>query len=146
MKKLFLALLTGATLLWAGGIEWEKDYEAAVAEAGRVHKPILFVFSRHDCKWCRHLEETTFENPEVIARLNRDLVNVIAYSDGDDVIPRELWAPATPSLWFLDSSGEAMFSPIQGYVGPEDLLGAVDIVLKEFEKKALKARYGKQAR
>lgn len=146
MKKLLLLLLMAAALLPGQEIRWEKDYQTAVAKAKKVNKPILFVFSSHACKWCRHLEETTFSDPKVIARLNKEFVSVIAYTDENDYVPRELWMPGTPALWFLDNNGEAMFQAIQGSVGPSDFLGAVDIVLKEYEKERLKQRYGNQGK
>jgi thioredoxin-related protein len=146
MKKTVWLLLTAVTLLLGQEVTWEKDYHAAVAKAKKSDKPILFVFSSHACKWCRHLEATTFSDPKVIARLNRDFVNVIAYADEKDYVPRALWMPGTPALWFLDSNGEAMFQAIQGSVGPSDFLGAVDIVLKAYEKHRLKQRYGNQGK
>jgi len=135
MKK-FLTLLMLTTALWSGqGIHWEADYNAAVKKATAEHKPIFFVFSRHGCKWCRHLEATTFKDGRVIARLNKEFVNVVAYTDDGDFVPRELWAPGTPALWFLSSGGKAMFQPIPGAVGAPDLLQATDIVLQEYKKR-----------
>ncbi len=145
MRKLILLLLASCLLL-AEGIHWEKDYGAAVAKASEQHKPLFFVFSRHACKWCRHLEKTTFEDPKVISELNSRFVNVIAYEDGGDFVPRALWAPGTPALWFLDEQGEAMFQPIQGSVGAADFLQATGIVLDEYKKIQLSKRYGKQAK
>jgi len=144
MKKIVALLLLGATLLLGEGIHWEKDYRTAVAKAETAGKPIFFVFSSHECKWCRHLEATTFNDPEVIEMLNRDFVNVIAYTDQGDYVPQALWSPGTPALWFLDTRGEAMFQPIPGAVGPKDFLEAADIVLKEFEQAKLRQRYGNQ--
>ena len=144
MKKLLLVLLFGAPLLWGEGIRWEKDYDAAVAKAQQVDKPIFFVFSSHDCKWCRHLEATTFSDSEVIAKLNRDFVNVIAYTDQGDFVPKALWMPGTPALWFLNPKGQAMFEAIPGAVGAKDFLEATDIVLQAFEQEQLRQRYGKQ--
>lgn len=144
MKKIFAAFLLISTMLLGAGIHWENDYNAAVTKAKTLNKPILFVFSRHGCKWCKHLERTTFVNPDVIRRLNAGFVNVIAYTDENDYVPRALWAPGTPTLWFLDSSGKAMFQPIQGSVGPADFLRALDIVSKEFDKHKMLQRYGNQ--
>jgi len=140
MKKLMAALLLGTAALMAHGIHWEKDYAAAVKRAEAAKKPIFFVFSRHSCKWCRHLEQTTFKNAKVIETMNRDFINVIAYTDERDYVPRELWAPGTPALWFLDEHGKAMFQPIQGAVGAADFLRATEIVKKEYRKQAMKQR------
>ena len=142
MKTLLLALTLTVSTLFAQGIHWEKDFNQAVAKAKKVHKPIFFVYSRHSCKWCRHLENTTFQDPKVIAKLNSSFVNVVSYTDENDYTPRNLMLPGTPGLWFLDSSGEPMFQPIQGAVGARDLLRATQIVDKEYQKLFMRQRYG----
>ena len=142
MKKVLWLLLLGTSLLFAEGIRWESDYNAAVSRAKQLDKPILFVFSNHACKWCRHLEATTFKDSKVIAELNEKFVSVMAYGDGGDFVPRALWAPGTPALWFLDERGEAMFQPIQGAVSASDFLQAVNIVLNEYRKRRLNRQYG----
>ena len=135
MKRFFFLLVLTATLLSGTGIQWEKEFEAALAKAKALDRPLFFVFSRHSCKWCRHLEATTFENAEVIDRLNGKFVNVIAYTDDGDYVPQGLWSPGTPALWFLDSSGEAMFPAIPGAVGASDFLKATGIVLQAYEER-----------
>lgn len=142
MKKTLLILMVAAVALFAEGIRWEPNFNAAVTKAKEVKKPIMFVFSSHGCKWCRHLEKTTFSDPKVIEALNSDFVNVIAYTDARDYVPRELWLPGTPGIWFLDSSGEPMFQPIQGAVDPESMIQAAGIVKKEYQKLLVKERYG----
>ncbi len=142
MKKLFIAALFAAMGVFAQGIHWEKDFKHALVRAKQLHKPIFFVYSRHSCKWCRHLESTTFRDPRVIAALNGSFVNVVSYTDENDYTPRKLMLPGTPGLWFLDSSGEPMFQPVQGAVGASDLLRAIRIVEKEFDKRAMRQRYG----
>lgn len=142
MKKIVLVMLLAAGSLLAQGIAWEKDFNSAVTKAKRANKPIMFVFSNHGCKWCVHLEKTTFQNPNVIARLNQDFISVIAYADARDYVPRELWLPGTPGIWFLNSDGKAMFQPIRGAVGADDLVEAAGIVKKEYQKLYLKQRNG----
>ena len=142
MKKVLLAVLLVSSVLFGQGIHWEKDFSAAVAKAKKVHKPIFFVYSRHSCKWCRHLEATTFRDPKVIAALNSGFVNVVSYTDENDYVPRGLMLPGTPGLWFLDSRGEPMFQPVQGAVGAADLRRAIQIVEKEYRKRRMQKQYG----
>ncbi|WP_345986525.1 thioredoxin family protein [Sulfurimonas sp. HSL-1656] len=137
MKRFFFLLALTAALLSGAEIRWEKDFEAALAKAKTLDRPLFFVFSRHSCKWCRHLEATTFKNAEVIERLNGKFVNVIAYTDDGDNVPRELWSPGTPALWFLEGSGEVMFPAIPGAVGAADFLKATGIVLEAYEERRM---------
>ena len=134
-KALFLALVAGMLSLSAAQIHWEKDFPAAVAKAKKLHRPIFFVVSRHTCRWCVHLERTTFRDPKVIDTLNRDFVNVVAYTDERDFIPRDLYTPGTPTLWFLDEGGDPLFQPIPGAIGAEDMVRAARIVEEEYGKR-----------
>lgn len=134
MRKilLFIALLF-TTSLMAGDIRWAKDFESGIKEATKQNKPVLFVFSRHTCKYCVILEETTFKDAKVIEALNRDYVAIVSYTDENDYTPAELIRPGTPTLWFLLPNGEPMFQPLMGAVDAENFLKAVAIVKEEFE-------------
>lgn len=119
-------------------IDWQSDFKTALENAKKVEKPVLFVSSRHSCKYCVILEETTFENAEVITKLNSEFVSVIAYSDERDYMPRELWRPGTPAIWFLYPDGTPMFQPLMGAMDAENFLKALHIVKAEFDKNAQK--------
>ncbi len=115
-------------------IHWAKDFQTAIKMAQKQNKPLFFVSSRHTCKYCVILEETTFRDKKVIHELNKNFVSVVAYSDEKDYMPQELWRPGTPALWFLKPSGEPMFQPIMGAIDAEQFLDALNIVEKEFAK------------
>jgi len=132
-KIIFIALLSASSLL-ASGVNWAKDYDSGIKQAQKENKPVLFVFSRHTCKYCVILDETTLSDAKVVKALNRDYVAIVSYSDENDYTPRELWRPGTPTIWFLKSDGEPMFQPIAGAIGTEPFLNALAIVKKEFDK------------
>ncbi|MFT7859530.1 MAG: thioredoxin family protein, partial [Sulfurimonas sp.] len=99
MKKLVLTMILLSASLFAGEINWAKDFQSGAATAKQEGKPVLFVFSRHSCKYCKILENTTFSDERVIKALNKDFVSIIAYSDEGDKFPQMLWRPGTPTLW-----------------------------------------------
>jgi len=135
MYKVILVLsLLLTTTLMANEIHWAKDFKSGIAKATKEKKPVLFVFSRHTCKYCVILEKTTFADKRVIRALNKDFVSIIAYSDEGDAMPQELWRPGTPTIWFLKSNGEPMFQPLMGAVGKDAFLEALGIVKNEFDK------------
>ena len=135
MRKIFfyIALLVATTVM-ADEIKWAKDFDSGIAQAKAQNKPVLFVFSRHTCKYCIILEQTTFADKRVIKGLNKDFISIIAYSDDNDAMPKELWRPGTPTIWFLHSDGQPMFQPLMGAVGSDDFLRALSIVKQEFDK------------
>ncbi len=134
MKKIVLIFLFLTSFVSASEVQWQKDLVAAKANATKVDKPILFVSSRHTCKYCVMLERTTFGDPRVIKALNEDFISFTSWSDEGDVVPQELWRPGTPAIWFLLPNGSPMYEPLMGAVGPEDFLQALSIVREEYNK------------
>ena len=134
MRKIFIYLtLLFATTIMAADINWAKDFKAGIEEAARFNKPVLFVSSRHSCRYCVVLDETTFKDKRVIHALNKDFTSIISYSDEQDYMPRELYQPGTPAIWFLLPSGEPMYQPIMGAVDAENFLKALFIVKEAFD-------------
>jgi thioredoxin-related protein len=133
-KILLIVVMSLFSTLMAQEIRWEKDYLSGVKNAQKVGKPVLFVSSRHSCKYCVVLDETTFKNAEVISKLNSEFVSIISYSDENDYMPKELWRPGTPAIWFLYPDATPMFQPLMGAMDAENFLKALNIVKEEFDK------------
>ena len=137
-KLLILVMVLFATSLAASGVKWAKDYESGIKQAKEKRKPVLFVSSRHTCKYCVILDETTFQDKKVITALNKDFVTIISYSDEQDYMPKDLWRPGTPAIWFLKSDGEPMYQPLMGAIDAPNFLNALGIVKAEFDVQAKK--------
>ena len=133
-RKIILPLLFIASSLFASEIHWEKDYKSGVEKATKENKPMFFIMSKTTCPPCIRLKNTTFKDEKVIKELNENFVAVIAYVDKGDYIPRELYTPYTPSLWFLKANGEPRYEPLVGGVSAESFLEALDLVKKDFDK------------
>lgn len=133
MKKLLIILILLGVNVFAAQIHWAKDFQTGIEQAKKQNKPVLFVFSRHSCKYCKLLEETTFQDKAVIKSLNDNFVSIIAYSDEGDKFPQYLWRPGTPTLWFLKPSGEPMYQPLMGAVGAKYFLEALKTVKNEYD-------------
>jgi len=138
MLKKIILLLVLVSAVFSSEIKWEKDFDGAVKKAKTLNKPIFFVSSRHTCKYCVILEKTTFKDERVIKELNNNFVSVVSYSDENDYMPRRLWRPGTPAMWFLKPDGTPMFEPLMGAYRANDVLHAFAQVKKEF--KAINAK------
>lgn len=135
MRKIVLITLMLTSILLASPINWEKDYQSGVAKATKLNKPMLFISSRHTCKYCVILEKTALSDPKNVNELNRNFVSVVSYSDEGDYLPKELWRPGTPAIWFLDEKGEPLFQPIMGAIDAENFYRALMIVKEEYIKR-----------
>ncbi len=135
MRKIVLTFLMLASTLFGAEVNWVKDYNTGVAEATKVSKPIMFISSRHSCKYCVILEKTALRDPKVVNELNRNFISVVSYSDENDYMPKELWRPGTPAIWFLNELGEPMYQPIMGAIDSKNFLYAIELVKKEYIKR-----------
>lgn len=135
MFKILTILLFSTLSILAADVDWSKDYHSALKKAKEQNKPVLFISSRHSCKYCVMLDETTLKDERVVKELNEDFISVTSYSDERDYMPRELWRPGTPAIWFLMPSGEPMYEPIMGAVDAQNFLKALTIVNEEFKKR-----------
>lgn len=138
MRRLIGMLLLSCAVMMAADIKWEKEYASALKQAKAVNKPIMFIISNHNCRFCVIFDTTTLKDPKVVKKLNSDYISVIAYVDENPVFPRQLNVDGTPATWFLKSDGEPMFQPVMGAVDAESFLNALDQVKKEHVKNASK--------
>lgn len=137
MRKFFIYML----LLFAVSasaatteIKWAKDFNSGIEQAKKINRPVLFVSSRHTCKFCVILDDTTFKDKRVIDELNKNFVSIISYSDENDYMPKELWQPGTPAIWFLFPNGVPMYQPLMGAVDADNFLKALAIIKDEYNK------------
>jgi thiol:disulfide interchange protein len=69
------------------GITAFDDLDVAQDYARKVHKPLMLDFTGRSCVNCRRMEEKVWSDPEVISRLNNNLVLVSLYVDDPTELP-----------------------------------------------------------
>lgn len=134
MIKIALMLMIALSSLFGSGIKWEKDYTAALKQAKALNKPMMFIISNHNCRYCVQLESTTLKDTKVVQKINTNYVAAIVYVDENPLFPRDLYVGGTPATWFIKGNGEPMFDPIMGAVDTAGFLKALDIVSDEYKK------------
>ena len=133
IKKVILALVLAMVSLQASELHTEKSFLAALKKADKVKKPVMFIISRHTCKYCVLLEKSVLSEPSVIEALNKDFVVNISYTDDGDRFPRKYFGGGTPIIWFLNHDGQPLFQPIQGAPSLHNFKYALPQVVKEYK-------------
>lgn len=141
MKNLLFSLLFVFSSLFASELQKTSSFKDAIANAQNSEKPIMFIVSRHTCKYCVMLENYTLSDTNIIDKLNSEFITYIAYTDDNDAFPDEFWRPGTPAIWFLDNRGKAMSEPIMGAIDAKNLLNVLNIIHKRFDKQKKMDKY-----
>ncbi len=71
----------------ARGVEPLRDYEQAIAQARKEHKPVLIDFTGWACVNCRRMEENVWTDPDVRKKMLQDFIVVSLYVDDRRVLP-----------------------------------------------------------
>ena len=65
------------------------DYDAGLAYAKKVNKPILIDFTGYACVNCRKMEERVWASPHILGILNNEIVLISLYVDDKRSLPKE---------------------------------------------------------
>jgi thiol:disulfide interchange protein len=67
------------------------DYEQGLACAAEQNKPAFVVFKGHACANCKKMENTVWDQPEVLETLSEDYVVIALYTDDRTKLPESEW-------------------------------------------------------
>jgi thiol:disulfide interchange protein len=116
---------TGTT----AALGWESSYEAALARAAKLKRPVMVDFYTDWCGWCRRLDDTTLADGRVRRALEHFvLVKLDAEKEGSSAADH-FGVRAYPTIVFLDASGNEV-GRIPGYLEADGFLQEVEAVLK----------------
>jgi thioredoxin-related protein len=113
MVVLALALLAQA------GVDWKKDYGAALQEARKDGRYVVVFFGGPDCPPCARMGETTFKDKAVAEHVNKTYVNVYVVLEGPSEVAKQFGVEAIPTTFLVASDGTRV-RKWEGYLGPEE--------------------------
>ena len=146
-----------------GIVHFKNDYDHALAYAKKVGKPLMVDFTGHACANCRKTEDNIWPDPEVIKRLNNEVVLVSLYVDDKRALdPKDymkvqwygqereitdigdkfkymeetLYKQSTQPLYVLLDHNEQLLNPVRGYnASTEEYIQWLDQGIKAFSEK-----------
>jgi len=114
----------------AAEIEWRPWGEPAFAEARRLGRPILLSLSAVWCHWCHVMDETSYSDARVIARINEAFVAIRIDNDRNPDVNRRYNMGGWPTTAFLAASGDIITGAT--YLPPGQMLQALERVCEYF--------------
>lgn len=132
MKKIYFLLMISMSVF---GVEiaWNSTYDAALAKAKKESKPLMVVITTEQCRWCRKLESTTFQDEGIISRVNAQFHAVNVTKDKSSY-PKSLTAKMVPMSYFINPSNGKVLYSIPGYWDSEDYHSVLDDALRKYKK------------
>ena len=109
-----------------GGIQW-MSYDEGRERGEAENKKVFLVFNADWCRYCLQMEKETFQNPTVIAYVNRNFVPIRVNSDRDEKIAAEYSVRGLPSTWFISETGDRIGNR-PGYIPTEEMLSILKYI------------------
>lgn len=73
------------------GLSGYFDYQQGIDCASEQQKPVFLVFKGHACANCKKMENTVWNDPEILEMLKDDFVIVALYADDRSALPEVEW-------------------------------------------------------
>ena len=102
------------------GIQWV-SYAEGRQRGEAENKKVFLVFNADWCRYCLQMEKETFQNPTVIAYVNRNFVPISVNSDREQDIAEKYKVRGLPNTWFISEAGEPIANR-PGYIAPDEML------------------------
>jgi thiol:disulfide interchange protein DsbD len=88
------------------GISGYFDFEQGLACAKEQQKPAFVVFKGHACANCKKMENTVWDNPEVLKMLSEKYVVIGLYTDDRTTLPENEWITSAVDGKLLKTMGK----------------------------------------
>ena len=140
MNRLFIVMTMGFLALSAGasaGVDWEHDYDAALAKAKTDHKLVLVDVYTDWCGWCKRLDRDTYSDKDVEARVTKDFIAVKVNpetSQRSAALARDFGTTGYPHIVFVNADGKKV-SEIRGYLPADQFLAHLKTISETATKK-----------
>ena len=129
LSKIFFSIFLLFSTLNAAELNWEHNYNNALATAKKEHKMVYLFIGADVCKHCERFKEQTLSNKALIKDMKEDYILLYMSRDQHD-IPDRFEQYGVPFHYFLTSEGK-IIAEVQGsreLEGWYDVLDEVDLI------------------
>ena len=128
-SKIFFVLFLLSSTLNAVELDWEHNYDSALATAQKENKLVYLFIGADNCKHCERFKKLTLSNKTLIERMKEKYV-LLYMSRDQHKIPDGFEKYGVPFHYFLTSTGKIV-AEVQGsreLEGWYDVLDEVDLI------------------
>jgi len=128
-KKIVFSTLLLMSALGAIELNWEHNFDNALATAKKEHKMVYLFIGADNCKHCDRFKKQTLSNQKLIERMKKEYVLLYMSRDQHE-IPDGFEKYGVPMHYFLNADGK-IIAVIQGsreLEGWYDVLDEVELI------------------
>ncbi len=118
----------------AGEIQWRSWGPVSFSEARQKNRPVLLSISAVWCHWCHVMDETTYSDDDVIARINEDYIPVRVDRDRRPDVDARYNMGGWPTAVFLTPAGRVITGGT--YTAPEQMTSLLRRVTGTYRDRA----------
>ena len=129
IRKILLLTFLLISSLGAIELNWEHNFQNALATAKKEHKDVYFFIGADNCRHCDRFKKQTLSNKELIKKMKEEYV-LLFMSRDQHKIPDGFEKYGVPMHYFLTAEGK-IIAVIQGsreLAGWYDVLDEVDLI------------------
>jgi hypothetical protein len=90
-----------------GLVRWQRDFPAAIIEAGRTGKPVFLLFQEvPGCIGCRTFGSEVLSHPLLVESIEDNFIPVLAYNNRSGGMDAELLARFDEPAWNFQGSSD----------------------------------------
>ncbi|MDI6786686.1 MAG: thioredoxin family protein, partial [bacterium] len=101
-------------------VKWYVSLEKGLKVAIKENKLLMVDFTAEWCGWCKKLDNTTYQNPNVLS-LSRNFISVKVDCDRYPAVARKYNVGGLPTIVFMNQNGQIIYQVV-GYRVPEDFV------------------------
>ncbi|MBL8850860.1 MAG: thioredoxin family protein, partial [Planctomycetaceae bacterium] len=87
---------------------WMTDFDAALAEAQRLQRPLLVHFYTDWCPPCKRMEQSVLNRPEILAEIRKRVVAVKVNAEHSPKVAARYGVDSFPMDVFVEPDGTEM--------------------------------------
>ena len=129
LSKIFFSILLLSSTLNAIELNWEHNYENALATAKKEQKMVYLFIGADNCKHCERFKKLTLSNKKLIERMKETYILLYMSRDQHE-IPDGFEKYGVPFHYFLTPTGKIV-AEVQGsreLAGWYDVLDEIDLI------------------
>jgi len=103
--KLLLLFIVCTLTLYANGLQYEHNFDKAIAKANKQQKEIMMMYSAVWCPECNYMKDVVFKDKNVLKYIQKHYI-VLTLDIQKDTLPKGFEYVGIPTFFFIGKNAK----------------------------------------